>query len=232
MKNVFSVYSGILFDGIVLLPLAVTVSALFGYSFEPTSYVAFAVVTALLSAGALVISIPAKNHGLHKTFNIFYSLLMPLSIINALFYFDNFNSATVIISLFVSVVCCSFLNLMHGKPLALKIVTVVLSAVMVFPIGFLGFLDTIFESHEEQTVVETVNSPNGEYSAKHIYKRGTLDSVSFVEVQEDKGINNFIFKLNKKPKRINIDNLGVSNAIYWKSDACLVINGVEFEIDQ
>lgn len=64
-----------------------------------------------------------------------------------------------------------------------KIVSLVLSALMVLPIGFLSFIVLIFGDIGQNTVVQTVDCPSGEYYAQVINSdQGALGGDTFVDV--------------------------------------------------
>ena len=129
--------------------------------------------------------------------------------------------------------CCCYLTVKYGKPLALKVVALVLSALMILPICFFSFIALIFGNIGQNTVVQTVESPSGKYYAQVIDSdQGALGGDTLVYVYQDCGINALVFKIEKKPQRVYFGEWGEFNnmQIHWKDDNCLVINSVEYEI--
>jgi len=233
MKKAISSLICLLFVMTVLFPAGVLVSAYFGYVFKLLSALVVAVATALISVFAVVLDLAYKVTFKNKVVCIILAVITPLSLINAVYYISECNSIWVIISVLVYTSCCCFLALKHGKPLALKLVALVLSALMVLPIGFFSFIALIFGNIGQNTVVKTIESPSGKYYAKVIDSdQGALGGDTIVNVNE-KSIDFVIFKVEKKPQRVYIGEWGEfeNMKIYWKDDGCLVINSVEYEIE-
>lgn len=140
----------------------------------------------------------------------------------------------MVTSAFISAGCCCLLTVKHGRPVVLKIATLVLSGLMVLPIGYFCFIALIFGNIGQNTVVQTVESPSGKYYAQVIDSdQGALGGDTFVDVYEKSGINTIIFKIEKKPQRVYSGDWGEfeNMQIYWKNDGCLVINSAEHEIE-
>lgn len=159
--------------------------------------------------------------------------MTPLSSINAVFYIFECPQVLVIASVLFSAGCSCFLTVKHGKPSALEIVVLVLSALMVLPIGFFSFIAWIFGNIGQNTIVQTVESPNGEYYAQVIDSdQGALGGDTLVDVYKKSRINFILFKIEKKPQRVYFGDWGdfENMQIYWKDNGCLVINSVEYEI--
>ena len=125
------------------------------------------------------------------------------------------------------------MTIKYGKPLALKIISLTLSALMVLPIGFISFIFLIFGNIGQNTVVQTVESPSGKYYAQVIDSDlGALGGDTLVDVYEKSGINAIFFKIEKKPQRVYFGEWGEFNnmQIYWKDNECLIINSTEYKI--
>jgi len=89
------------------------------------------------------------------------------------------------------------------------------------------------DSVGQNTVVKTVDSPNGTYYAQVIDSdQGALGRDTLVDVYEHKKLNAILFTIQKKPQRVytgdwrDYENM----QIYWRNDYCLVINGSENRI--
>ena len=129
--------------------------------------------------------------------------------------------------------CCCYLTVKYGKPLALKVVALVLSVLMILPICFFSFIALIFGNIAQNTVVQTVASPNGKYYAQVIdSNQGALGGDTLVVVNQSCRINLILFKVEKKPQRVYLGDWGEfkNMQINWKDNNCLVINSVEYEI--
>jgi len=233
MKKLKSALICLLFVFVSLLPLGKTLSACFGYTFELLSYSAFSFITALLSVCLLVLNVKY-----HETVSPFFAvlvcLLSPLSLINGLFYIAQSKSVWVIISVCVCVGCCCYLTSKLGRPFALNIISFILSSLVVLPVCFLIFLSVIFGGIRKDTVVRSVDSPNGIYRAEIIESnQGAMGGNTIVEVHETHELNGLVFKIRKKPQTVYLGDWGEfeNMNIYWKSDTRLVIDTSQYEIE-
>ena len=234
MKKAISILIGLLFTLTILYPAGVITTVCFGYNFELISVSVFAIAIAALSACIVVLDLVFKNTHENNTIRILLAIITPLSLINAVFYIFESPQIWVIMSTFISAGCCCYLTVKYGKPLALKVVALVLSALMILPIGFFSFIALIFCNIGQNTVVQTVESPSGKYYAQVIDSdQGALGGDTLVDVYKKSGINLIIFKIEKKPQRVYFGDWGEFNnmQIHWKDDNCLVINSVEYEIE-
>lgn len=234
MKKAISILMCLLFGLTILYPAGVIVTACIGYRFELISISAFAIVLAALSACIMILDLIGKNTLENKVMRILSAIITPLSLINAVFYIFERPQIWVIASVLLSAGCCCYLTVKCGKPLSLKITTLVLSALMVLPIGFFSFIALIFGNIGQNTVVKTVESPSGEYYAEVIDSdQGALGGDTLVVVYEKSGVNLILFKIEKKPQRVYLGDWGEfeNMQIHWKDDNCLIINSVEYEIE-
>ncbi len=234
MKRTIPVLICLLFALTVLLPTGTLISACFGYYFVLTSVPAFAITTSIISVCTAILSCIFHCSLENQTIRVLTALIAPLSFINSAFYLFECNQPSVIISVFVSTVCCCILAVQHGKPLALKIAALASAMLMILPLGFFCFLAILFGDFSSNTVVQTVESPNGEYYAQLIANdQGALGGSTIVEVCQNHKINLVLFKTEKKPRRVYVGDWGTfeSMEIYWKDNHHLMIGSTEYEID-
>lgn len=234
MKKAISILIRLLFSLTILYPAGVIITACFGYSFELISVSAFAIAIAALSVLIVVLDLICKNTLENKTVRILSAIITPLSLINAVFYVFKYPQIWVIASVFLSAGCCCYLTVKYGKPLSLKITALVLSAIMILPIGFFSFMTLTFGNFVQNTVVKTVSSPSGKYYAQVIDSdQGALGGDTHVDVYQECGINALLFRVEKNPRRVYFGDWGEyeNMKIYWKDDNCLVINSVEYEME-
>lgn len=233
MKKVMSILICLLFTLTILYPAGVIITACLGYRFELISVPAFAIAIAALSVCMVVLDLIFKSTIENKTIQILLAIITPLSFINAVFYIFECPRIWVIASALISAGCCCYLAVEYGKSLPLKIVTLVLTTLMVLPIGFFSFIALIWGNFGQNTVVQTVESPSGKYYAQVIDSdQGALGGDTLVDVYKKSGINLLFFKIERKPQRVYFGDWGEFKymQIYWKDDHCLVINSVEYEI--
>lgn len=231
MKKAISGFLWLLFVLTILYPAGSLIAACFGYTFELISVSAFAIAIAVLSISVVFM---LKKSPENRAIQILLAIVTPLSLINAVLYIFDYPKFWVIISALISAGCCFYLSIKYGKPMVLKIIALVLSALMVLPIGFISFIFLIFGNIGQNTVVQTIESPSGEYYAQVIDSdQGALGGDTLVDVYKNGGINAIIFKIEKKPQRVYFGDWGEfkNMQIYWESDDCLVINSVEYSIE-
>lgn len=231
-RNVILGY--LLFLLTILFPLGTSISTCFGYTFELVSVSVFAIVIALISIVLCILGRAEEKPYKSGVLGVIFAILTPLSIINAVFFMLESPKVWIVISVFITIGCSAYLTLKHGTPRLLKIIMYVLSAILILPVGFLGFISLIFGNIGQNTVVRSVESPNGAYYAEVIdSNQGALGGDTLVEVYENTEINLLIFKVFQNPQRVYHGEWGEFEDmdIYWKDDQCLVINSVEHPIE-
>ena len=234
MKKLRSVLICLLFALTILYPAGVIISSALGYRFELISILAFSIAEAILAVGIVVLDLICKCAPTNKLLQILLALTVPLSLINAVFYIFNCPQLGVIVSALIPAGCTCFLVVKYGKPLAIKIATLVLFVQLLLLVLFFSFMIFIFGNIGQNTVVQTVESPSGKYYAQVIDSdQGALGGDTLVNVYEKKCIDVFLFKIEKKPQNVYFGNWGEfkSMRIHWKDDKCLVINAREYAID-
>lgn len=234
MKKTISILMYLLFSLIILYPSGVIIAASLGCSFKLINVTAFAIAIAAVSVSIIVLEFTSNNTLENNVLRVLSAIITPISLINSVLYILECPQIWVIASALISAGCCCYLTVKYGKPLALKIVTLELSALMILPIAFFSFVALIFGNIGQNTVVQTVESPSGKYYAQVIDSdQGALGGDTHVDVYEKSIINAILFRIETKPQRVYVGDWGESNnmQIHWKDDKCLVINSVEYEID-
>lgn len=168
MKKTIIILGSILFALSALLPLGVSLSLCFGFTFKLISYTAFAVVTAILSVVTTVLSAKSSETTDNKLVEVLFSLLMPLSLINTAFYITECREVLIAVIMFIYICCSCYLTVKQGKPKALKVISSVLFALLLVPFGFYSLMSLTFGSIRCDTVVQSVESPSGAYYAEVI----------------------------------------------------------------
>lgn len=234
MKQAISILMRLLFALTILYPSGAIITACFGYTFELISISAFAIATAAVSVAITVLDYTSKNMLENNVLRIILAVITPLSLINSILYIFESPHIWAIASVLLSAGCCCYLTVKYGRPLALKNAALILSALMIVSIGFYSFISLILGNIGQNTVVQTVESPNGKYSAQVIDSdQGALGGDTFVDVYQECGVDMLLFKVEKKPQRVYFGEWGEfeNMQIHWKTDNCLVINSVEYEIE-
>lgn len=230
MKKVVSVLICLLFVLTLLAPVGSGVSSGFGYRFELFSISGFAIILAVLSILTAILDLALVKTIEKKAVCVIALLLAPLTVVNGLFLGVKCRCAWGIASIFVYVACCFYLMVKHGKPMFLKVTSIVLTLIAFAPTcllgGLLGIAGLIIG---EKTVISTVKSPNGEYYAQ--VELGSDNT--HVMLYEKGGFNVIVFEVRKCPKWIYSGKYSEYETmeIYWENDTCLVINSVPYEIE-
>lgn len=235
MKKAISILTYILLFFLLLLPLGVIIADALGYTFVLGNYTIGAVITALLMVMIMVLCAIVKEPVWNLFISILFVLLAPFSLANATFYIFRNNSIWGVISMCICVIGCHYLAIRYGKPLIVKIIGLVISALMIPLIGFVASVWLVFGSAKAYTtVIQTVESPDGEYYAEVVDSdQGALGGDTIVYVYENREIDMFIFRIFKKPRRVydgkwkEYENM----RIYWKEDNRLVINSTEYILE-
>ena len=235
MKTLTSILRCILFAVTALYPTGSLICACFGYRFVLNNITAYSVLMAILSVSMVAFTFILKEQVENRTSIILQSLLLPLALINAFLYPHGHSTFLVLVCVTVALGSAFFLVLGPRKRLVIKIITLVLSAVLSLHIGcFSGFL-MLFGDIGHVAVVQTVESPGGQYRAEVLdIDQGALGGDTVVDVYENnKHYEFFLFTISKKPQRVYIGNWGEfeSMRISWKDEHCLVINSKAYHID-
>lgn len=233
MKKVVWILSWVLCGLLAFYPVGTVLTALFGCTLELLSIHAYAVVVAL-SAICLVVVVMRFKPALEGKIGILLAIVAPLAVINAVFCLFTAGTLFAFICICLSVGCCFFLTVDHGKPLALKRISMILLAIMTIPVAFFSFMMLIFGNLGKDTVVQSVDSPNGKYYAQVIASsQGALGGDTVVQVQNKGEFNALLFKIKKKPQRVYFGDWGEFETlkIYWVDDNHIAVKGKTYEIE-
>lgn len=234
MKNTFSVLFYALLGLNLFYPAGTTVCAIFGLELELFSITAFSAATAVLSVMTAIYYLRHKSGFSSKARSIASILVTPAAVVNMMFYLYGCVRLHIILFGFVSVGCCFFLTLKHGKPFALKTFSLVLSGLAAFIIFAISPLILIFGNFGVNTVEQIVESPGGGYYAEVINSDGgALGGDTIVDVHKKGSLDFLIFKISKRTQRVYVGEWGefYDMEIYWKNEQCLVINSSKYEIE-
>lgn len=233
MKKRTVILAYLLFVLTIVFPLGVLISSCFGYTFELTKVSSFAIAIALISIVLCILSSNEKKPHKNGVLGVIFTIFTPLSIVNAVFFMLASPKIQVIISAFITIGCSVYLTIKHGTLRILKIILCVISAILILPIGLMGFILLIFGNIGHNAVVQTVESPNGAYYAEVIDSdQGALGGDTLVNIYENTEINLLIFKISRNSQRVYQGEWGEFKdmEVYWMNDRCLVINSVEYPI--
>ena len=239
MNKALSVLVCLLFVSVVFLPFSVILVRLFGYRFSLFSYSFFAIVTAVLSVASAVLSFFTDNEKPKRKYCVFASLVPILLVVNCGISFVKCSSdefyATAI-AMMISFLFAVILSLQVGKPVVLKAFILTISLVAVIPFVIIVWIMSAFHDlgAGANTVVESILSPDGERWVEVIDNdQGALGGATVITVCEDKGIDVFVFKIEKASETIYVGEWREYEDlnIRWKDNDTVLINSSEYEID-
>ncbi len=242
----------LLFFLTILIPVIRLVLFLFGISFNTEYKIEFPyaliyeIILDIISISVLTIffvnefkvkdNISFKeNISNNRAIQIVLFLNCPLSFINSIFIFAyGPETRWQILFLLIYSSCCLATTLFFSRPIALKVISLVISFL---PAGFtwlISFISLIFIGFTSRTVMNTIDSPSGKYYIEVIYAdAGATGGSTLVEVNEKFEINLVILIITKKSKIIYRGRLNEyeNMEIYWKDDNCIVIDSKEYMIN-
>ena len=213
-----------------LYPVSMILSSRMGYSIKAVDVPFIAVSTVLLSVCLVALDLVGKKTIEGKFLKIIYAIITPISLINAVLCLFESSENWLIFCFWVSVCCSLYLTIKYGRPLAIKIV----SLALILPIVYLSFFAFVFGSIGQNTVTNTVESPNGKYYAQVVDSdQGALGGDTLVCVYSSREINLGLLIIKKQPHTIYSGDWGEykNMKIEWKDDNCLLINNEEYKVD-
>ena len=251
MKNVkITIY--LLFFLTILIPIIRLILFFIGIGFNTKYIIEFSyaliyeIILAIISIKVLIIfcvnefkvkdNISFKeNISNNRAIQIVLFLNCPLSFINSIFIFAyGPETRWQILFLLIYSSCCLATTLFFSRPIALKIISLVISFLPAGITWLIFFISLIFIGFTSRTVMNTIDSPSGKYYIEVIYAdAGATGGSTLVEVNEKFEINLVILIITKKSKIIYRGRLEEyeNMEIYWKDDNCIVINSKEYMIN-
>lgn len=238
LKKAFPVLPLFIFLCYCFLPLCILIGWISDYSFTLSSYPVCSVVLAVVSIIATVLLFAFKTT-LNKINVVFSALLLPMSIITGTCYSNSSNVNGITwkpIGIFI-LICCACSAIVFFKfagPFALKIVSGVLSAILVLLMVFTVYINLIFAGFGADTVVKSVSSPQNTYVAEVIdADQGALGGNTLVDVYHNyKTIDLLFCRFTKNPLLVyeGEDGAYENMKINWKNEHTLSINEKEYQI--
>ena len=215
---------------LMLYPLGVALSSAMGYTFELFNDTAYACMIAVVAVFTVVLSVKNEKASYSKVLTV----VAPISLITSVFFLLDVMSPWIVIIMAICVGCCIYLSWISVRPKMLKVISLLITALLISPVGFFGFIALVFGGIGKNTVIQSVPSPNGTYYAELIDSdQGALGGDTLVDVHHSKRINALLFQIEKKPQRVYHGEWGEFEdmEIFWKDDNCLVINSVEHTVN-
>ena len=206
-----------------LLPLL----ALLGLRLDTNAYV-YAALCALLALAAAVLTRLSAGEEKSALRSVTDLLLIPLAFLNLLFGYWACEKPAVLLFGFIGFGCCLVVSLSNNRQLVFKCFSAVLAVLLVLPTLLILFAAAFVEV----SVVRTVDSPSGKRYAEVVdVDQGALGGSTLVNVVR-RIASPPLFTLSAKPETVYEGPWGLFEEmeIYWKDDACLVIDGRTYQI--
>lgn len=235
MKKSAMIINYVLLFTVFLLPVGKIICACFGYNFELASNAVYSALIAVLSVSAVIVNLIAKTSVTNKFLGVLFAIIAAVFLLGCCFYLLEIKTIKFIVCTLIGVTCCFIFTAKFGKPLALKIVSLVISAIMVINLAFFGFIGFAFGGIGVNTVVKSIDSPNGKYFAQVISSdQGALGGDTVVQVSSKQDlINLLVLRVYKKTQTVYfgdwMEHKGMT--VYWKDDDSLIVNSTEYQID-
>lgn len=210
------------------LPLLTLVLYPFGYSVSLAGYEILSAVSAFI---CIVSGCLLKNHTPDKTDRIILSFLPFIQFINTIIYVVKSKSALTAVFMAVCFVSCAVISKKIIASDRAKIFSVISSSLMFVVIILFSFFTVFFGNFAVNTVVETINSPNGEYYAEVVDSdQGATGGSTIVYAKKSDCLNFPILKIEKIPQRVYLGEWREYETmdIYWKDEKSLIINSKEY----
>lgn len=234
LKRILSVSPMILCILYAFFPIFRIIGAVCGYDFilrnYPVSMVALTVVSII--AAVLLLSLKIS---LNKVQTVFSVLLPPLSAVNGLFFVLDSGWGFTILFALICYGCSIVILVKFAHHSALKIISAVLSVLLILLLLFSTLIQFIFKDFGLKTVVKSVASPQNTYVTEVIDSdQGALGGATIVNVWSNgKGIDLFFCKFSKSPVCVYTGDWGEFKdmQISWKDEHTLIINTREYYIN-
>lgn len=234
MKRNFSVVFAMLFILYLLIPIGLLISLFTGCSIYLRNNEASAAVLAVLSVMVLIFTWMDKKREITRGGKVCILLLLPLSLINWLYYI--LSSQWKFTVYFMAVCfCCSWIYVIRyiGNK-AIKMAVAAICVLLLIPLTLFSFIDYVFGSFGSRTVVRTIDSPDGRYRAEIIDSdQGALGGNTFVDVYDAYSEMNLYFvRVAGRPWRIYAGDWGEYQdmTVSWEDGHTLLIDGVAYEV--
>ncbi|MBQ8359008.1 MAG: hypothetical protein IJX37_03700 [Oscillospiraceae bacterium] len=233
MKKLLSVLVCLLLSMIVFLPLGVALSAIFGYQFTLGNAFVFLIITVVLAAVLVALSLINKEVVENKIVQIIFAVTTPCALISTVFYMTACGGKCLLPCLLLCAGCC-YLTIRQGQPQVIRVGALVLTASLLLPVGLFCAMMLAVNAAKVDTVVQTVASPNGTYYANVINSdQGEMGGNTFVKVYESRELDAVVFKISKKPQLVYTGEKGEfeNMELAWNGEDSLLINSVEYKIN-
>lgn len=235
MKRILSFSPPIVFILYAFLPICSLIGVLSGYEFTLYSDMLYMVGLSVVTLAAMVLFLCLKPE-LNKANTVFCALLAPFSAVNGLCLVlaDNWIVSTVFALLCWG--CSVVLAVRFVYPSVVKIISLILSVLLLLCLLFASTVKLLFGSFGYQAVVQSVPSPQGTFVAEVIDSdEGALGGDTLFHIRNNrKRIRLLVGQFSKAPVCVYTGEWGEFETmdLYWEDEQTLMINGEEYFIEE
>lgn len=233
MKKLLSVSPIILFFLYAFLPIGHWVGGMCGYRFALRNCEGAVIGLTVVSIISLILLFALKI-SLNKVNSVFAALLFPISVISGFGFVSDSSWEFTFFFVLLNCTCSIVMLIKFSKDKVLKIVTAILSSLLLVFFILFAFLDVLFQNFGVNIVVKSAVSPQKTYTAEVINNdQGALGGSTLVSVSEDKKIDLLICEFSKVPICVYVGEWGDFDQmeISWKDEETLLINQKEYKIN-
>ncbi len=228
-----------------LTPLSIIITAFVGYTFDIRSYPLWTILLLLLSGLLAVLMYRFESRETSKADRILLTVSLFMSLLNwGVCIFTgtgNKNIAHnailigVLIALFAVTVFVSIIYIKpHKKRIARSTVKVICAGLLASLLVYLSFIVIVFSGFGQNTVVQTVNSPTGRYTAELVdSNQGALGGDTVVYVTDNMLSANFgLFTVHKQKEIVYIGEWGEfkTMTLRWVDKDTLSVGGYQYDM--
>ncbi len=213
-------------------PLLTLILYPFGYSVSLVSYEICSAISAVTCI-ACVYLIRKSNH--NKSTRFVIAFLPLIQLINTVIYVTKSKSFITAVSMAVCFVSCAVISEKIIASDKAKIFSVISSSLMFVVILLISFVTVFFGNLSVNTVIDTIESPNGKYYAEIIDSdQGATGASTVVYIKQTDCVNLLFAKIEKSPERVYLGDWREyeSMDICWKDENTLIINSNEYTVKQ
>ncbi len=227
------------FIAIVLTIINVVINKL-GYMYRPHNYTLFFILYLVLTSGVTIISVINRNNAskISKTVGSFMPIISITYIVTFIFCFDlitdNGDDNILYCELLFAIITITSLVIffVYNKIALLKLCVVILTSIFAILFSLVLFISIIFANFGENTIVQTVSSPDNSYLAFVVSSdQGALGGSTKVYVRNIKKEVNFISGIFKtETKELWSGRWAENPALKWKDNDTIFIKDIAYDV--
>lgn len=212
-----------------LYPVCYFCAKLFGWTLVLNNPFVYPAVEAILSI-AMTITAVRRKAEFAKREKVLASIALPVGLLNGLMLILAEGS---IAAALIGMACCFVMYSKGRRPKGLRVLTGILSAVLTLAVVVLLPAALIFGDFGASTVLKSIPSPNGRYTAQIVdVDQGALGGNTTVRVRRSSGLFRAIESICGFEKTAYIGDWGIGDALNpeWMDGDSLKIDGEIYDL--